>query len=390
MAHFSRSAKYTCPTYHIIAREPKARAYGTSGGAQHRPPSTPLASRPNSSTPMTTLNALVRKNSTSFDDTQPYCKAVQSSQSVHKNSKASTPADIKAAVKEYFDDWDDANITVQRGCSPYEDEVTIHVNRPSILLLRGRSRSNDWEVVELSDDRLGKTPARASSVADFRKEYRKELKDQENNAESFIPETDLAGLATCMRLESHLGHLKRILRLFLDFDKLSRGISVNAGQIFRADINSRITDSYNTDTLHSFLRIIHDCSKDIYYDLKSLTLWRSLAHDGPAYRIIPLTETAARLQEIWDKYVHWVAKVSNRKIEEAAEGEYALRTYLWQQRQDACMETAKKMLVLLGNELDDGLEEIDKIEVNLKRSWRYGMKGSSMERDRYQWCGTTI
>ena len=149
-------------------------------------------------------------------------------------------------------------------------------------------------------------------------------------------------------------------------------------------MNTRVTDSYNTDTLHGFLRIIHDCSTDIYHDLKSLTLWRSLAHDGPAYRIIPLVETAARLQEIWDKYVHWVARVSNRKIEDAAGGEYALRTYLWQQRQDACMETAKKMLALLGNELDDGLEEVDKIEVNLKRSWRYGVKGSGMERDRYQ------
>ena len=232
MAYFSRSAKYTCPTYHIIAREPKAKTCGTSGGAQHRPPTTPLGSRPNSSTHLTTPNALVRKNSTSFDDTQPYCKAVQSSQSVHRSSKASTPGDIKAAVKEYFDNWDDGNITVQRGSSPYDDEVTIHVNRPSMLLLRGRSRSNDWEVVELSDARLGKTPTRASSVADFRKEYRRELKDQVDNAESLIPETDLAGLATCMRLESHLGHLKRILRLFLDFDKLSRGISINIGHIF--------------------------------------------------------------------------------------------------------------------------------------------------------------
>ncbi|KAK0514712.1 hypothetical protein JMJ35_003329 [Cladonia borealis] len=369
MAYFSRSAKYTCPTYHIIAREPKAKACGTSGGARHRPPSTPLGSRSSSSNQMTTPKALVRMDSTNFDDTQQNYNAVQSSQSVHGSSKASTPGDAKAAVKEYFDDCDDGNITVQRGSTPYEDEVTIHVNRPSILLLRGRSRSNDWEVVELSDASLGKNLIRASSVADFRKEYQKELKDQVDNAESFIPETDLAGLATCMRLESHLGHLKRILRLFLDFDKLSK-------------------DSYNTDTLHGFLRIIHDCSKDIYHDLKSLTLWRSLAHDGPAYRILPLVETTARLQEIWDKYVHWVAKVSNRKIEDAAEGEYALRTYLWQQRQDACMETAKKMLVLLGNELDDGLEEVDKIEVNLKRSWRYGMKGSSMERDRYQWCGT--
>ena len=227
MAYFSRSAKYTCPTYHIIAREPKAKAYGTSGGVRQRPPSTPLDSRSNSSTQMTTPNALVRKDSTNFDNTQPYCNAVQSSQSVHGSSKASTPGDTKAAVKEYFDDWDDGNITVQRGSSPYEDEVTIHVSRPSILLLRGRSRSNDWEVVELSDARLGKNPIRAPSVADFRKEYRKELKDQVDNAESFIPETDLAGLATCMRLESHLGHLKRILRLFLDFDRLSRGICLS-------------------------------------------------------------------------------------------------------------------------------------------------------------------
>ena len=220
------------PTYHIIAREPKAKVCGTSGGAQHRPPSTPLGSRPNSSAQMATPNALVRKNSTSFDDNQPCCKAVQSSQSAHRSSKASTPGDIKAAVKEYFDDWDDGNITAQRGSSPYEDEVTIHVNRPSILLLRGRSRSNDWEVVELSDARLGKPPTRASSVADFRQEYRKELKDQEDNAESLIPKTDLAGLVTCMRLESHIGHLKRILRLFLDFDKLSRGMSINLGQFF--------------------------------------------------------------------------------------------------------------------------------------------------------------
>ena len=154
-------------------------------------------------------------------------------------------------------------------------------------------------------------------------------------------------------------------------------MSINFGQIRLADMSAHISDSYNTDTLQGFLRIIHDCSNDIYHDLKSLTLWRSLAHDGPAYRIIPLVETTARLQEIWDKYLHWVAKVSNRKIEDAAEGEYALRAYLWQQRQDACVETAKKILVLLGNELDEGLEEVDKIEVNLKRGWRYGMKGGN-------------
>ena len=173
---------------------------------------------------MTTLKALVRKKSTNFDHAQPNYNAIQSSQSVHGSSKASTPGDTKAAVKEYFDDWDDGNITVQRGSSTYQDEVTIHVNRPAILRLCGRSRSNDWEVVELSDARLGKKPIRASSVGDFRKEDRKELKDQVEKAESFIPETDLAGLATCMRLESHLRHLKRILRLYLDFDELTRGI----------------------------------------------------------------------------------------------------------------------------------------------------------------------
>lgn len=165
-------------------------------------------------------------------------------------------------------------------------------------------------------------------------------------------------------------------------------MSTNLGQIFLTNRNPRISDSYNTDTLQGFLRIIHDCSNDIYHDLKSLTLWSSQAHDGPAYRIIPLVETTARLQEIWDKYLHWVAKVSNKRIEDAAEEEYALRAYLWQQRQDACMETAKKMLVLLGNELNEGLDEVDKIEVNLKRVWRYGMKGGNTERNRKQWVET--
>lgn len=228
MAYFSKSAKYTCPTYHIIAREPKPKASGTSSSARHRPPSTPLGSRSNSSTQMTTPKALVRKKSTNFEHTQPNYNAVQSSQSVHGSSGASTPGDTKAGVKEYFDDWDDGNIVVQRGSSPYEDEVTIHINRPSILRFRGRSRSNDWEVVELADARLGKKPIRASSVGDFRKEARKELKDQVDKAESFIPKTDLAGLATCMRLESHLRHLKRILRLFLDFDELTRGICLSS------------------------------------------------------------------------------------------------------------------------------------------------------------------
>ena len=158
-------------------------------------------------------------------------------------------------------------------------------------------------------------------------------------------------------------------------------MSTNLCQIFLADTNSRILDSYNTDTLQGFLRIIHDCSNDIYHDLKSLTLWSSQAHDGPAYRTNSLVETTARLQEIWDKYLYWVAKVSNRRIEDAAEGEYALRAYLWQQRQDACIETAKKMMILLGSELDEGLEEVDKIEVNLKRGWKYGMTRGNMERN---------
>lgn len=165
-------------------------------------------------------------------------------------------------------------------------------------------------------------------------------------------------------------------------------MSTDLGQILLADMLNRISDSYNTDTLQGFLRIIHDCSNDIYHDLKSLTLWSSQAHDGPAYRIITLVETTARLQEIWDKYLHWVAKISNRRIEDAAEEEYALRAYLWQQRQDACMETAKKMLGLLGKELDEGLEEVDKIEVSLKRGWRYGMKGGNTERNRKQCLGT--
>ena len=224
MAYFSRPAKYTCPTYHIITREPKVKGSGASGNARHRPPSTPLGPRSNSGSQTATPKALVRKKSTNFDHAQPNYNAVQSSQSVHGSSKASTPGDTKVAVKEYFDDWDDGNITVQRGSSTCQDGVTIHVNRPSILRLRGRSRSNDWEVVELCDARLGKKPNRASSVGDFRKEDRKEPKDQVDKAELFIPESNLAGLTTSMRLESHLRHLKRILCLFLDFDELNRGI----------------------------------------------------------------------------------------------------------------------------------------------------------------------
>ena len=224
MAHFSRSAKYTSPTYHIITREPKVKGSGTSGSARHRPPSTPLGSRSNSSAQITTPKALVRKKSTNFDHGLPSYNVVQSSQSVHGNSRASTPGDTKAAAKGYFEDWDDGNIMVQRGSSTSQDEVTIHVNRPTILRLRGRSRSNDWEVVELSDARLGKKPIRASSVGDFCKDDRKELKDHVDKVETYIPETDLAGLSRCISLEGHLRHLKRILRLLLDFEDLTRGI----------------------------------------------------------------------------------------------------------------------------------------------------------------------
>ena len=113
---------------------------------------------------------------------------------------------------------------VQRGSSTSQEEVTIHVNRPTILRLRGRSRSNDWEVVELSDARLGKKPIRASSVGDLRKDDRKELKDHVDRGKTYIPEPDLAGLSRCMSLEGHLRHLKRILRLFLDFEDMTRGI----------------------------------------------------------------------------------------------------------------------------------------------------------------------
>ena len=224
MAHFSRSAKYSSPTYHIITREPKVKGSGTSESARRRPPSTPLGSRSNSSAQITTPKALVRKKSTNFDHALPSYNVVQSSQSVHGNSRASTPGDTKASVKGYFEDWDDANIMVQRGSSTSQDEVTIHVNRPTILRLRGRSRSNDWEVVELSDARLGKKPIRASSVGDLRKDDRKELKDHVDKDETYIAEPDLAGLSRCMSLEGHLRHFKRILRLFLVFEDMTRGI----------------------------------------------------------------------------------------------------------------------------------------------------------------------
>ena len=223
MAYYSKLAKYTSPTYHVVTREPKVKGSGGSGSALHRPPSTPLGSRSNSSAQIIAPKALIRKKSINFDHALPIHLAVQSSQNVHGNSRASTPGDTKAAIKGYFEDWDDGNITVQRG-STIQDEVTIHVNRPTILRLRGRSTSNDWEVVELSDARLGKKPIHASSVGDFRKEDRKELKHHVDKGEPSIPETDLAGLSTCMSLEGHLRHLKRILRLFLDFDGLTRGI----------------------------------------------------------------------------------------------------------------------------------------------------------------------
>lgn len=157
-------------------------------------------------------------------------------------------------------------------------------------------------------------------------------------------------------------------------------------------MKSSVPDSYNISTFNSFLQLICDCSIDICIDFKTLTLWSSQMQDGPAYRVIPLVETTARVQELWDKYSHWVAKVSNKRIEDAAQEDPALTTYLWQERQDAGMEAAKKMLGLLANELEEGLEEVDKIERNLKRGWSYGMSGGNTERSRKQYygprCGT--
>ena len=148
-----------------------------------------------------------------------------------------------------------------------------------------------------------------------------------------------------------------------------------------------VPDSYNVVTFNSFLQLICDCSVDICIDFKALTLWDSQTQDGPAYRVIPLVETTARVQEIWDKYTHWVAKVSDKRIEDAAQDEYGLTTYLWQERQDAGIEVAKKMLGLLATELEEGLEEVDKIETSLKRGWSYGMKGGNAERNRKQYLG---
>ena len=152
-------------------------------------------------------------------------------------------------------------------------------------------------------------------------------------------------------------------------------------------MNPRVSDTHNTGTFNGFLQIIYDCSTDIYIDLKALTLWSSQVQDGPAYRVTPLVGTTARVQDIWNKYLHWLDKVSNKRFEDAAQDESALTTYLLQESQDAGMEAAKKMLGLLATELDEGLEEVDKIERNLKRGWSYGMKGSNTERNRKQYCG---
>lgn len=148
-----------------------------------------------------------------------------------------------------------------------------------------------------------------------------------------------------------------------------------------------VPETYNTVTFSGFLRLIYDCSIDISHDLESLTLWSSKTQDGPAYRVIPLMQTTGRVQEIWGKYLHWIDKVSNKRFEDAAQEQSALMTYLEQETQDAGMEAAKKMLGLLADELEEGLEEVDKIETNLKRGWSHSMRGGNAERNRKHYCG---
>ena len=159
-------------------------------------------------------------------------------------------------------------------------------------------------------------------------------------------------------------------------------------------MSPRVPDTYDTSTFNSFIQIIYDCSTDIYIDLKALTLLSSQVQDRPAYRVTALVETTARVHDIWNKYLHWLDKVSNKRFEDAAQEESAMTTYLSQESLDAGMEAAKKTLGLLATELNEGLEEVDKIERNLKRGWSYGLKGGNTERNRKQYygprCGTVI
>ena len=143
-------------------------------------------------------------------------------------------------------------------------------------------------------------------------------------------------------------------------------------------------------TFNGFLRLIYDCSIDISHDVESLTLWSSKTQDGPAHRVIPLMQITARVQEIWDKYLNWIDKVSNKRFDDAVHEQSALMTYLEQETQDAGMEAAKKMLVLLTTELEEGLEEVDKIERNLKRGWSHGMRGGTAERNRSTLVGRGV
>ena len=164
-------------------------------------------------------------------------------------------------------------------------------------------------------------------------------------------------------------------------------MSTTGDQIFLADMNPRVPDSNNIGTFNGFLQIIYECSIYIYHDLKSLTLWISKTQDGPAYLVEPLVETTARMQEIWTKYVHWLDKVSNKRFEGAAQEQSALMPYMGQEIQDAAMEAANKMVGLLTNELEEGLEEVDKIETKLKRGWSHSMRGGNVERNRKHYCG---
>ena len=116
-----------------------------------------------------------------------------------------------------------------------------------------------------------------------------------------------------------------------------------------------------------------------------MTLWNSRARDRPAYHIRPLLETTACLQDIWDQHLRWLNNVSDRKIKEAAEEEYAVRAYLWRERDDACVDAGRKMLGLLGRELSDGLADVDGNEVLLEREWAGEVKVGRGERSRKRW-----
>ena len=220
-ASWWRPACYIDRSYHVISRDSRVSGSGQTGNTPRRPPYTPTGSRSNSSTRIMTPKALVRTRSTTFDKAQPSRDNPHDSQSIRGSSKASTPGEGKLSAKGYFDDCDDGHTRVQRGTTTCGDGVTIHVNRPSTLYLRGRARSRDWKLVELSNAKFSRRPIRASSVGDLRQQDQRDRSDWEKKARPYVPETDLSGLTTCWRLESHLRQLRRVLCLYMNFDDLS-------------------------------------------------------------------------------------------------------------------------------------------------------------------------